>query len=507
MSDEVMMDNLGVAMNATTLQAYALEKGVNFNWNTASNAEKSELAMKMFMERTSQYAGNFARESEETFSGSLGAMKSAWSNVLGQMATGQDASEAMSTLATSVVTFAQNLMPMVTSVLTQLPKLIVTLLAESGPQLMETGAKAISELLNGLAGALPTLIPAAVDAIMTIVTTLIDNLPLIVDAAIALISGLAEGLISAIPTIVEKIPVIIDSLISAIVTLLPTIVQAGIDLFVSLVQALPEIINTIVTVLPIIIDSIVKAVMDALPIIIQAGIELFVALVDALPEIIITIVRALPQIIDGIINALIKSLPLLIQAGVKLLTAIVTDLPRIIVEIVKAMPQIIKSMIGALGQGISEFAKIGGNLLKGLWQGIKDAGAWLWNKISGFFGNVVDKIKNFFGIHSPSTVFEGIGENLDEGLAGGITGNMKPISKAMDEVGALTTRSFESEIAMNAVGGLNSLQSSSTPVRSDTNYNFYLSGGVPVADSDKRKLAQYMEESRRRGLMAKGAMA
>ena len=59
-----MMDNLGVAMNATTLQAYALEKGINFDWNTASNAEKAEVAMKMFMEKTTQYVGNFAKESE-----------------------------------------------------------------------------------------------------------------------------------------------------------------------------------------------------------------------------------------------------------------------------------------------------------------------------------------------------------------------------------------------------------------------------------------------------------
>lgn len=43
-----MMDNLGVAMNATTLQAYALEKGINFEWNTASNAEKAQLAMQCF---------------------------------------------------------------------------------------------------------------------------------------------------------------------------------------------------------------------------------------------------------------------------------------------------------------------------------------------------------------------------------------------------------------------------------------------------------------------------
>lgn len=503
-----MMDNLGVAMNATSLQAYALEKGINFDWNTASQAEKSELAMKMFMDRTSQYAGNFARESEETFSGSLGAMQGAWQNVLGQMATGQDATAAMNSLATSVVTFAKNLMPMVTSILTQLPTLIVTLLTEAGPQLIESGAQAIASLLTGLSQSLPILIPLAIDAIMTIVSTLIDNLPMIIDAAIALISGLATGLIDSIPIILEKIPIILDSLVTALLDLIPLIIQAGIDLFISLVQALPEIIETIVAALPEIIDSVVTALIDALPILIQAGLELFVALVGALPEIIIAIVKALPKIIDGIINALIKSLPLLIEAGVELFMALITDLPTIIIELVKAMPQIIVSIVKALGQGVAEFAKIGGNLLKGLWNGIKDAGAWLWDKISGFFGGVVDKIKDFFGINSPSTLFEGFGENIDTGLANGITGNLKPITKAMDKVGDLTMRSFESDIAMTATAssGLTKSQAVGLSGASAATYNIYLNN-MPAADSDKRKLAQYIEEERRRGLMARGAMA
>lgn len=502
-----MMDNLGVAMNATTLQAYALEKGVNFNWNTANNAEKSELAMKMFMERTSQYAGNFARESEETFSGSLGAMKSAWSNVLGHMATGQDASAAMSTLATSVVTFAQNLMPMVTSVLTQLPKLIVTLLAESGPQLMETGARAIADLLSGLAQSLPTLIPVAIDAIMTIVSTLIDNLPMIVDAAIELISGLAKGLIDSIPIILEQVPIIIDSLITALTELIPLIVDAGIDLFTSLVDALPMIIETIVAVLPEIVNSVVQAVMDALPTIIDAGVKLFVALVGALPLIIETIVAALPQIVDSVVDAVIESLPDLIDAGIELFVALIGALPEIITTIVGAIPEIIAGIVGAIVESWPAIRQAGEDLLKGLWQGIKDAGDWLWRKISGFFGGVVDRIKKFFGIASPSKVFEGIGENLDKGLANGITGNLKPISKAMDEMGALTTRSFESDIAMNASSiGSSQLQSAAMASQSSTAYNIYLNN-MPASDSDKRKLAQYIEEERRRGLMARGAMA
>lgn len=75
-----MMDNLGVAMNATNIEAYALSKGLDFCWNTATQAEKAEMAMQMFLENTSQYAGNFARESTQTISGSIGLLKASVSS-------------------------------------------------------------------------------------------------------------------------------------------------------------------------------------------------------------------------------------------------------------------------------------------------------------------------------------------------------------------------------------------------------------------------------------------
>ena len=76
-------------------------------------------------------------------------------------------------------------------------------------------------------------------------------------------------------------------------------------------------------------------------------------------------------------------------------------------------------------------AEVGGNLLKGLWQGISDAGAWLWNQISGFFGGIVDGIKDFFGIHSPSKLFANLGGFMAEGLGEGFGDEMKDVSKSM----------------------------------------------------------------------------
>ena len=91
---------------------------------------------------------------------------------------------------------------------------------------------------------------------------------------------------------------------------------------------------------------------------------------------------------------------------------------------------------------------LGTNLIKGIWQGISDAGAWLRNKISGFFGGVVGSIKSFFGIHSPSTLFkEEIGKNLALGVGEGFSDTMSDVTADMQ--GAIPT-SFDTSVNMNA---------------------------------------------------------
>ena len=128
-----MMDNLGVAMNATTLSAYALEKGINFKWNTASNAEKAELAIQMFFERTEQYAGNFAREANSTLAGSFGRMKTNIQDILAKMALGQDIKPSLENLQESVLAFAHNIVPAIVAILKQLPDLVSGVLSTVGP--------------------------------------------------------------------------------------------------------------------------------------------------------------------------------------------------------------------------------------------------------------------------------------------------------------------------------------------------------------------------------------
>lgn len=466
-----MMDNLGVAMNATTLQAYALEKGINFDWKTASNAEKAELAMQMFMDRTTQYAGNFARESTETFSGSLGAMKSAFTDTLAALSTGDGLPGALENLGNTVVTFAKNLIPMVSNVLTELPNIFVTLISETGPELLEAGMTAIGEIATGIGDALPELIPKALEAILALVDTFSENIPMLLDSGMDLITGLAEGLMDAIPVLLEKAPEIIKKLVTSLLDKLPDLVKTGVDLLTALIDDMPTIIETILDVLPGLIEDIITALLDNLPYIVESGIELFTALIDAMPKILTTIAQAMPRIIDSITKTLLDNIDVIIDAGVDLLTALVTAMPQIIGELGAAMPQIISSMVKALGKGLKDFKEIGKRLLEGLGEGISGAVGAVVKKAKEAAQKIVSSVKNFFGIHSPSRVFMGIGAQNMEGLAVGIEDNVKPVTKALDTVGEIATRSFESDLVYNATAaGSSSLNAAlKSGVRTDGN--------------------------------------
>ena len=476
-----MMDNIGVSMNATTLEAYALSKGIDTAWASMSNADKAELAMSYFFEKTEQYSGNFARESTETIQGSIGLMQAAVRSFVAGLGNADadmklltlNMVEAFKTVLKNVVPIVQNIVAalptamegllealgeilptllstvtdlfdkVLETLLTLLPQIIpavvdallsiVETIVENLPLIVDAAVQIVTSLVEGIASALPELIPTAVQAIITIVQGLISNLPLILDAALQLIKGLAEGILAALPELIKALPSIILAIVDFILGAIPQIIDAGIQLLTALVGALPEIIAAIVEAIPQIIDGIITAVIDAIPLIIQAGIDLLVALIQALPEIIATIVKAIPEIISGIVDALIGNIDKIIMAGVELFVALIENLPTIIAEIVKAIPKIITGIVEAIGNLTYKMVEAGANLLKGLWEGIKSMISWLWNKVKDWATGLVGKIKNTLGIHSPSTVFANIGENMGLGLGEGFVDAMADVEKDMQK--------------------------------------------------------------------------
>lgn len=95
---------------------------------------------------------------------------------------------------------------------------------------------------------------------------------------------------------------------------------------------------------------------------------------------------------------------------------------------------------------------IGKNLVEGLWNGIKNATNWIWEKISGFCNGIVNKIKNFFGIHSPSKLFnQEIGKYLALGLGEGFEDNINGVYKKMKSAVDFETQKLGTNLSANAI--------------------------------------------------------
>lgn len=373
-----MMDNLGVAMNATTLESYALSKGINKSYKEMSNAEKIQLAMEMFLEKSSFAAGNYAKENK-TLAGSITTLKASWQNFLsGAGDLGQVLEAGLGAFDSIARTMGEAIPSIIENILTYLP------------QFMQTGTMILDKLLSGLTQNLPKIIEAAITVVQSLTTWLIQNLPTIISAGTQLLFSLVQGFASAMPTFI------------------------------------PQCVEAVMT--------IVEGLIDNIDMLIDAGIELVIGIAEGLINAIPQLLEKVPIIIEKLTTKIIGSVDKLITSGIKLIVNLGVGLIKAIPQLVSKIPQIITAIVKGLANGLKPVTQVGVNLVKGLWNGISNVTSWLWSKISGFASGILKKIKGLFGIHSPSKVFrDEIGSNLALGLGEGFTDEMGTVSKEMNK--------------------------------------------------------------------------
>lgn len=414
-----MMDNLGVAMNATTLQAYALEKGVNFEWNTASNAEKAELAMQMFMERTSQYAGNFARESEQTWTGSIGAMKASYQNLMANIMLGNELDTSLQALAQTVTTFISgNLIPAMGNILKGLPQALITLTTTLAPQLLQMGADMVVQLAQGIITNLPKWVETWLGLFENLWTTITENAPQLLNMALMMIQQLVIGIKTQLPTILSEGVEIITNLVNGILQNLPALIAGAGQLLTHFLGALSE----------------------AAPIILENGGQLLLNLVNG-------IIRNLPQIVVAaatmilrLVTSIRQKLPQILQTGIEIIGKLAAGLVRAIPTMISNIPKITLSIASEFLK--TDWGSIGLNIIKGIARGLANAGHMLWEAVKDILGNFKDKVLDFFGIHSPSRWGEYVGKMISLGFPRGVEGNLDPFRTSMEKLGNIAQKPF-----------------------------------------------------------------
>lgn len=349
---------------------------------------------------------------------------------------GEGLKEALSGSADGAKKFADGLAGIVDTILQKVNELL--------PRVVDIVVKLIPSLIQTLLNALPSLLSTIVNIVAQVVTAIGDMLPQILEAIVAVIPQIIQALLAALPT-----------LTNALISFIPQLLDAAIVLFHAIIDAIPVLIQSLMVELPNIINTIVDQLINAFPLILQGAITLLMAIVDALPTIIQSLVKELPKVVTTTVNTLVSRLPELINGAVQLFMGIVQAIPQIITELTRQLPTIISTIVSGLLEGIPDMIKAGADLLAGLVKGLLDP-ATIWNAVKSLGNSILDGVKSFFGISSPSKLFEDeIGKNLALGIGEGFSDEIDSVQKSMSKSMGKLVPTIASETASGSTTTIN----------------------------------------------------
>lgn len=321
-------------------------------------------------------------------------------------------------------------------------------ITEGVPKLIAAASEMINTIGQGLVTGIPNFANKALDLINGFANMLTANLPKLIDAGISFVTNLAQGLANALPDFIAKAPEIISKFANLINDNMPKILAVAVNIIVTLVKGLISAIPTLVANIPKIITAIVD-VWSAFNWA-QLGKNAIGFLRDGITSMIGAVKTAGTNILNTVKGA-IQALPGNLKTiATNAMTNFKGAISGAVTSVWNAAKGVLDSVVGVFKDAPTKLLQAGKDLITGFWNGISEMGGWIANKVSDFFGGIVDNVKALLGIHSPSTVFAEIGGNMAAGVGVGFDENMgsttSEMQSAIGGAGALTAQE-----AINAV--------------------------------------------------------
>jgi TP901 family phage tail tape measure protein len=265
-------------------------------------------------------------------------------------------------------------------------------------------------------------------------------------------AGVFSAVLDANP--IGLIVLAVAALVAALVFL-----QLKFDIFGKAITALQPLFKILGQVFQAIADIFVASLQPAIGNLQAAFSTLWTALQPYVPYL-----KILAEVLGGAVVAAII-------ASIVWTAAMVSALANLIAIIIRVGAIIDANLLGAfrsIASTVNGVVKVitginllqaGKDLITGLINGIVAGGPAVIAKIREICGQAIDAIKKFFGIHSPSTLMAEMGENLMKGLADGITNAGSQATSAMtgvsqDLVAALNVPSGSFGFTGDASAGL-----------------------------------------------------
>lgn len=284
--------------------------------------------------------------------------------------------------------------------------------------------------------------------------TFSEKLPAIVEGAERLLSAFGQALLDNLPTLIQTALDIVTSLVQYLIEGAPALLEAAFQIVQQLALGLAEQAPTLVPQIVDMILTLVESFYDNADMMVDAAISLAMGLADGLINAIPIIIEKAPTIIMKLTEAIIHNAPKLLSAPFVLMGTLAKGL-------LKAIPSLVK---------------VGGDLVAGIWNGIKIAWTKLVENAKQLASSLVSALKSFFRIGSPSKLMgDEIGQWLPKGITVGIEKNADSPIKALTAMSDDMTSTLQSQIATDV---------SMNPVLSNAN--------LEVANNDTQGLFELM---------------
>lgn len=242
----------------------------------------------------------------------------------------------------------------------------------------------------------------------------------------------------------------------------PTVKQTVIDIVNGIIDIVkktgPNLIEALFVLLGSVVENLCQLIIDKAPIIVETIFVLIETLLGKLAE-------HLPTIAESLIQILLA----LLEAVKNHIGEIMTDLVTIVAQFIIGVLQGVIDNIGTIIQKVFELVTA---IIEGLAAalGSEENAERLRNAIINLGKSILEFFKNFFGIHSPSTVFQELGGYLIDGLINGIGGMIDAVvdkirelcEKVVAKIGEFLQNFFNKgkEIIENIKGGVDNVKDS-----------------------------------------------
>lgn len=309
---------------------------------------------------------------------------------------------------------------------------------------------------------------------MPIVTGFTDIGASIAEHAEPYLQWLVDNLPSIKGILEELAPIIMGVVTGFIAFQAATAIAAGISTLIGVFNGLRTALqNTTVA------QALLNAVMNANPIV------LIVTLIAGLVAALITLYttnedarnfinnawNSIRTVVGGVVGALVTFFTVTVPGALQAMIDFFSQLPGRIGSFLSTIVQRVGAWVGEMASNASRAASqfgsnlikglqslpgrvvsIGRNIINGLVRGIQGAAGAVVDAVTGAVGGAIEAAKNFLGIHSPSRVFQEIGDFTMQGFELGIDESLNNVMKTARNAAKSVTDAFNPETSMPEYG-------------------------------------------------------